>query len=252
MHDSDPTSGITDSQLLAYLEDSADPEIVEQIERSEEYKKRASRLANEQKSVLGQLFRLNCPDTVTLGEYYLGQLSKEESTIVSNHLTRCPYCTRELAIYNESLDDEASQESIVTKLKILVGRILPNDPPNNSLKFPPIATQPVRLAARGNENDSTQTRVYTTDGGIEIILSIFPASNNRKSLKGLLIGTPKERLEVHLWYQESRIGSFSVDPGVHTGESGSENFSFDNLEDGTYELIVQGSEILVHIQSFTV
>lgn len=56
------------------------------------------------------LYRQDCPDKMTLGDYDLGLLSSEEQAQIQRHLERCPYCRAELARFSQSL---ASDELLV-------------------------------------------------------------------------------------------------------------------------------------------
>ncbi|MCB0167530.1 MAG: hypothetical protein KDI79_25095 [Anaerolineae bacterium] len=56
--------------------------------------------------LLTALYRQDCPDTMVLGEYHLGELDKMQQADVAAHLTRCPHCQAELSLLVEFLGNE--------------------------------------------------------------------------------------------------------------------------------------------------
>lgn len=49
------------------------------------------------------LYRQDCPDTMTLGDYALGLLSAEEAGQTLQHLESCPHCRAEIARFADSV-----------------------------------------------------------------------------------------------------------------------------------------------------
>ncbi len=243
---------LPDSELFAYLENEAPSEIVEQIERSEYYKQRANELAVEEQLLQQAFFRQNCPDSMELGEYYLGKLNAIATKNLSQHLDRCPHCTRELAIFNVFLQEDKSKASIVEQIKIFIGRLISEI---ENMDFfgqnrMDLVTQG-GMALRG-KGSSSGPAIYQTDNDIQVILNVLPAKNNLKNLVGLVIGAPKENFRVDLWLEDTFVGSFSIEPNKESASDEGWNFTIAGVKEGAYELLIKGPNLLVHIQSFVV
>lgn len=56
--------------------------------------------------LLVALYREECPDTMKLGEFHLGLLSKTEQAQIRAHLDDCPHCQAELSRLNEFLEED--------------------------------------------------------------------------------------------------------------------------------------------------
>jgi hypothetical protein len=98
------------------------------------------------------------------------------------------------------------------------------------------------FATRGEE----PTTIYAADEGIQIALRSQEDTSHSgyKELIGLIAGVETERLRVHLWLAAQLLATATVDT---LG-----NFLFENLEPQTYELVIQGDDLLIHIQTFPV
>jgi hypothetical protein len=224
---------IQDSDLLAYLEGTADPIIRELVEHSDAYQKRIRELTNQQRVLKTQLYRRSCPSTDQLDEYFLGTISKQNKHEIDEHLQKCPYCTRELVQYEVFLDKSKLAPSWVDRIKIVVAQLLDNQQFNS---FQPA------LAVRGSE---VEPIIYEGEG-ILVALNIQDdvAHPGRKSVVGFIVGMEEELIQAHLWQGGQHHSIATV--------SDSGNFSIDSLLPGTYELIVKSPYFLVHIQTFTI
>jgi len=243
---------LPDSELFAYLENEAPSEIVQQIESSEYYKQRANELAVEQQLLQQTFFRQNCPDSMKLGEYCLGQLNDIEAKNINQHLDGCPHCTRELTIFNGFLGEGKSKVSILDQIKIFIGRLISGIENTDFLsKNSMQVNRRIAISLRG-EDESSVPLIYQTDNDIQVILNVLPTKNNLKNLVGLVIGAPKENFRVDLWLEDMFVGSFSIEPKKKSTSDEGWNFTITDLKEGTYELLIKGPNLLVHIQSFII
>ncbi len=86
---------LSEATLLAWIDGYALPEVNTHLEQCLYCRTQAERLVAWQKQLATQLYRVDCPPTLELGEYHLGLLGSERLLMVEDHLTRCLHCVRE-------------------------------------------------------------------------------------------------------------------------------------------------------------
>jgi hypothetical protein len=225
------TPTISDEEFWQYVENRDDPTITQRVEQSEAQHQRAKAVIK----LRNLLYRATCPTAHELGEYYVGQLPRKQTKAVQNHLNYCPYCSRELLMYNEFMGETEPQPVLLERMRVMIARlwqdVIGSDP----------SWQPT-FATRGEE----PTTIYAADEGIQIALRSQEDTSHPgyKLLVGLIAGVQSERLRVHLWLAEQLLATTAVDA---LG-----NFLFENLEPQTYELVIQGDALLIQIQTFPV
>lgn len=229
-------ANITDADLFAYLDGSADSNLVERIEQSDAHQQRALMLAQEQAYLRAHLYRHNCPDTLELGEYFLGYLSRSRAAEIKAHLHQCMYCTHELVSHRKFLEETEPQATLWDKIKIFVAQQAPPfDTPGN--------LQPA-FNMRGAED--SQPTIYTTEEGTQIALRVQEdiAQSGRKMLTGLATGPSISTMQVSIWMEGKHVRTVAID------QLG--NFVLAGLEPGDYELILKDADLIIHIQTFTI
>ena len=87
---------LTDEQLLAFIDGEASAELVTHLQQCTSCRKRANGLARQQNQLLAQLYRVECPSSLELGEYHIGLLAPERVAAIEQHLTHCLHCAREV------------------------------------------------------------------------------------------------------------------------------------------------------------
>ena len=103
---------VTDAELLAYIEGDVDDQIVMLIEQSEALSLRVQQLQREANWLTAHSFRRTCPDADDLGDFHLGLLSGARACTIKDHLTHCPFCSRELVQYKVFLGDPPEQPDL--------------------------------------------------------------------------------------------------------------------------------------------
>ena len=88
---------LTIEQLHAYVEGESGADVTAHIQRCPYCRSRARRLAGFQKQLVGRLYRADCPPSLELDLYELGQLPPQRRAELAAHIERCPYCSQELA-----------------------------------------------------------------------------------------------------------------------------------------------------------
>lgn len=229
----------TDEQLLAYLDGIADPDVAAQIEGSPADRKRAEGLARMQNHLTSRLFRIECPESETLGEYLLGFLARTQSRAVEAHLRECPHCAGELAQLRDFLgaavpeSGSRAQEKIRTLVAWLVSG-------------PGRGDQPSRLtpsfALRGQRES---VAIYETENSrISMEVREDRDQPGKKAVIGLVTGPANHSLEVKVRQGEVQIAASEVD------EFG--NFVISGLPSGTYDFEIIGSTEIIQIPGFEI
>lgn len=120
------SSKIEDRHLLAYLDGEADAETAARIESSPEHLARANELRRMQDRLRAKLLRLDCPESLELGEYQLGYLKRKQAKVIERHLAECPHCRRELEQLRAFLKEEKPQamQGLLDGVKVLIARLV--------------------------------------------------------------------------------------------------------------------------------
>ena len=237
---------LSDRELLAYIDGEADDQIVAHLEQCPSCRDRARHLARLQNSLTAQLYRITCPSPVELGEYHLGVLPLDQMAAVAKHLTECPHCTREVAQLKNYLveltppQEPSPLEQIKRQVSVLVARLV-----NDGSKAGPLAQPAPAPAYEGIRGRTEESYLYQADDA-QIVVEVQDDAEmpGRWIILGLIIGMEPAGLEAHLWQAEQRVAMVSVD------ELG--NFVISDLAPGSYELILSGPEVEIHIQELQI
>jgi hypothetical protein len=172
------------------------------------------------------LYRIDCPDAQTLGEYELDLLEPAERTRIAGHALDCEECTSELTLLRAFLATPTSvAEPLLGRARRIVATLFTPRP---------------GLAYGGLRGGSSEpaTRVYEA-GEVTIMLGADAGSG---SIQGLVVagGAPPEAHEVRLLPADgSALGTQLDDLG---------NFEFSNVSAGDYALEIDLPDGVVVIE----
>ena len=237
--------GPADTDLLAYLDGELDDQVAAHLEQCPHCRVRAQDLAHLQDQLTARLYRFDCPSPAELGEYHFGVLPPDQAATVAEHLAACPHCTGEVAQLESYLADLRPDlelgplEQARARVRILVARVVDAGTSVTVLGQP----APAFAGLRGDESEPF---IYEADG-VQVVIEIHqdPEQADRSSILGLIIGTEDpEDLEAHLWQAAQRVKRAQVD------ELG--NFAIPGLSPGSYELILSGPGMEIHVQSLEI
>lgn len=187
-------------------------------------------------TLAANLYRLDCPDSLTLGEYQLGELPAEDAGQILAHVRICPNCTRELNALQQFLVDvqPAAGGSLVERARIWIAQRLP--------RAGETAVGQPAFAVRG---DDAGPLMYEA-GEVQLTLEVRddPDGPGLKSILGLLFGAEPIELTALLW-QDGR-------PAAETAVNDLGNFVFHSLSPGVYDLILTGADLAIHVQDLTI
>lgn len=178
------------------------------------------------------LYRFDCPDAHTLGEYELDVLDAVQRTRVAAHVLECEECTEELRVLRTFL---ATPTPVTEPLRDRARRIVAT-----------LFTPRPGLAYSGLRGaDDPSTRVYEA-GEVTITLGPGPRAG---SVLGLVVAgdEPPEALRSRAVRLAQRAGS-AID--AQLDDLG--NFEFDSVAVGTYDLEIDLPQGVVVVEDFQV
>jgi hypothetical protein len=130
--------------------------------------------------------------------------------------------------------------SLAERIKVLVANIVRAGDRAEPLGAPAMA--PAFAGLRGQD---TGPRLYQAgEAQVAIEIQDDAARGDQKTLLALVTGMDTSELVAHLWLADRRVGQVPVD------ELG--NLVVPNLAPGSYELILSGPEVEVHIRDLDV
>ncbi len=238
---------LDDVQLLVYADGEADRRVAEHVAQCSYCRERAERLARLQRRLTATLYRVTCPPPEELGEYHLGLLPRGQMAAVTRHLDECPYCTQEVVQLKEYLSELAPAlelrplEWARERVKVLVARLVDRGQEPGRPGQPALA--PAYAGIRGEEEEPY---VYQA-GDFQVVVEVQADTEHpdRWMILGLLVGLEDAQgTQVHVWQADAPLTTVTID------ELG--NFAIPDLELGTYELILSGPEVEIHIQHLEV
>jgi len=236
---------LTEATLLAWIDGYAPPEVNSHLAQCPYCRTQAERLISWQKQLATQLYRIDCPPSLELGEYHLGLLGAEQMLAVAEHVTHCLHCAREIQTLQGYLNPKAPKQAPVA-------------PRAEQTPIPIwIATLVEALSGLGSGGRSTpafaqlrgeqaEQLVYNADD-FQITIEVQPdtVQPDRKVILGLVLGLAADQtLAVHLWQTNHKLATTTVD------DLG--NFVFSSLPTGAYELIFSNPAFEIHIQDLKV
>jgi hypothetical protein len=236
---------VSDGQLLAYLDESADAETTLHLARCAACRQRAQTLARTQRRLAEHIYRVACPISVVLGEYQLALLPAEQMKQLATHIADCPHCTRELQQLHTYLTDLAPALDVDPlavlgeHARVVVARLAHGLAGLTAASHP----MPALAGVRGE-----QMPQYTYEAGdVQVILDIQPDAvrSDQKGIIGLVLGLEgAPSLEAQLYRESQLIATTQVD------ELG--NFIFGALSSGVYELNLRNPTIEIQIGDLSI
>lgn len=223
----------TDAELLAFLDGEADPEISKELENSPELIERLEKLSLENKRNLASFYRLTCPDSMEIGEYYLGLLPLEKTSRIETHLKTCPHCAEEFANLKDLAQETRTKKRLFPK---------PASKPGFGSLAPGFE---VRGGPSEFQGDNDRVYVYEV-GEMRISLEILDDLDNldQKELLGLIESDDSFDSKVMMMLGETLLGEEAIDSAG--------NFIFSNLSPNRYTLILSTPDTEIIIQSLKV
>lgn len=186
-----------------------------------------------------RLYRVICPDPLSLGEYQLDLLSSNQNKQIKQHLKHCPHCRQEAINLKIFLPDPLLDHipGFSHRIKIWIAERVSSEPR-------PTMTGMPAFALRGEAEDAGP--LFYQAGDVQLTLEIQddPEHPGYKTILGLVLGTALPEMTAHLWQAGRPLATNPVD------ELG--NFIFNQLAAGQYELILAGADVEIHVQDLQI
>ncbi|MCZ7572842.1 MAG: hypothetical protein M5U01_30175 [Ardenticatenaceae bacterium] len=226
---------LTETALDAALDGEAPPRILNHLRGCPACQTRLAERAAEEAPVRARLFRAECPSSEHLGEWQMGLLEPDQAAAVTLHLAFCPWCQKDVDTIAEVLAQPlASDESPFAGLHRLIARLVQANliGPRNQLG----------LALRGHGGNS---RAYQADD-LQVTVASEPFPGGRLLLVGLLTRSGAalgsfRGTAVQLFQHQQLVAETTVDE--------LDNFTFDGLTPGQYDLALPLQNDVLLIQS---
>jgi hypothetical protein len=163
-----------------------------------------------QNYLTAQLYRLNCPTPLELGDYVLGLLPAGRSALVAEHLRDCSHCTGEVSQLTDYLGDlaPAPKANPLEQVKVLIARLVGEVQPGKL--FGGATFAPAYAALRGG----TPGPITLQADGILILLEVQPGAEGRVDILGQIDADEQDRwtgASIELRQAGSLLATVSVD-----------------------------------------
>lgn len=208
------------AQLVAFADGEPVPEVARHVEDCRQCAADARALADTSRALTHTLYRFDCPDALTLGEYALDLLDPERRRLAAAHTLECDLCTSELHSLRDYLaQDPPVRESVFARTRRLIASLIPG------------ASSGLAYGLRGTAE--TDTLLYALDGGQ---VSISAGPDEPGHVLGLLIVDDLDSASL-------QGGSVRLVSGAETiAETTIDdlgNFEFDGVPADVYELEIE-------------
>ncbi len=228
--------------LLIFIDDKADHHVAAHLEQCPHCREKAHRLTRLNDYLSAQLYRLTCPPPITLGEYHLGVLLRDQMASIARHLVECPHCSREIAQLRDYMAKPipTPEPTPLKSIKILVAQLVYGG--GGGVWAGSSGLSPGYAGLRGEEQGLYLYQANDVQIAVEV--QDDAGQQGHKALLGLVTGMDTHELSAHLWQIKQRVATTLVD------DLG--NFVIPNLAPGNYKLILSGPEEEVHVREMEI
>jgi|HigsolmetaAR202D_1030399.scaffolds.fasta_scaffold00019_44 anti-sigma factor RsiW len=94
---------LSENDLIAAIDDEAPPSVTTHLKHCPYCRARAQELAFVQQQLRAKLYRLFCPSSDQLIDYFQGLLPNESMHEIRKHLATCPHCSREIQLLEQTI-----------------------------------------------------------------------------------------------------------------------------------------------------
>ncbi len=122
------------------------------------------------------LFRVDCPDTMLLGDFHRGLLDDDnEAEEIRNHLLKCHHCVEEIGRLDVMLAEvPEKQPSFVWQRLDELGQLV-----IRFLRPSPVAPQLVAVKGASTDLLREATLLPEETGGVDVAVSVFPTTETK-------------------------------------------------------------------------
>jgi hypothetical protein len=167
---------LEDIEIAKYVDGEADEAVIAHIKECPFCRERASRWTLLQNRLKKQLYRVDCPSPMELGDYHLRLLAAPQMLLVAQHVQGCPLCRREVADLDEFLKDPLPEIGLLRRAKVLFARLTGGPAAAGEQASAGSALPELRGSAKG-------PLTFGADG-ILIILQVEPGNEGKAKILG--------------------------------------------------------------------
>jgi hypothetical protein len=168
---------LTDDQLSAALDNSAEPSVMQHLAGCPSCAHRLAAARRIEHTLAGRLRRWDCPAPQQLGDYHLGLLDHSLAHMITLHLEQCVRCQAEI----EELRAFLMPNGL---LQVQLPRPPARPPrPSLGLLIASLLPRPPALALRGAASDGP---IIAEADGVTVVIDLQPAADGRLLLIGQL------------------------------------------------------------------
>jgi hypothetical protein len=174
---------LTEDELSMLLDDQADNSLKQHIEKCSACAQRLKIARQMELYMKGNLFRFDCPDPQTLGDYHHHLLNASAHKTIEDHLQLCASCRSDLQVLINFLEEDSS--------------VTVNAPPEKLIRPPATYFQvtaevmPLRKVRGQNKR-----QLRATVNGVQLLFDL-QHSPKGITVEGMLIALNKD--EMSLW-----------------------------------------------------
>lgn len=241
----------TTNELMAYMDDLAEPRVVRHIKRCSRCQRKVQELKRAQKRFRAKLFGHSCPSAMELGEYHLGTLSARQGKRIRTHLRRCRTCSQQLNELQDFVDDPSLHSLSPSDSP---PRILYPHPSIAAAKYGYATTSGYRVRGSGNRptnhkrgQGENETFTYNlNDSEINIQIQNSDSKLGHKTIWGLMVGPEMDTIHsAQLKPLNPSLPSMTQD--VEAGL-----FTIEHVPPGEYELLLIANDSTVLLRDLNV
>ena len=238
-----------------FLDGEAGPSVTTHLDACAHCRARAQQLAHAQMQTTAHLYRATCPTSADLREYHFGFLPEAQATAITQHMTICPHCTRELVTLSDYLDGDPllsgsllsdplpevldSVPTVLARVRVVVAELVQGGSGGLNPAF-------ARVRSPASLQSSGEVMYVYMAGDVQIALRIRDDAQQpgQKAIMGLVTGLDAEGMQVHLWQDEQLVVTHGLDMAG--------NFLISHLVPGQYMLILSGLERKIQVRELEI
>jgi hypothetical protein len=237
-----------DSDLIAYLEGTATPDVVSRIENDPDALAEATLLRGFETALTAVLYRQHCPALDDLLQWQAGILAATAAQRVEQHVDTCPHCRTELAQLAAATPAEAPRAVRSSQPAPPAWRTRLAQTGRDILAvLRPMPLQPA-AALRGT---AAREMLYHA-GDYQVVLKIAPplAAENVRQLEGQITGHDNPAVVPH----GARVALIGDEGAAICDDTVDEfgYFALDNVESGEYTLRIETPPDTILIEGFAI
>jgi len=216
---------LDDTQIISYVEGEADDAVLAHMRECAYCSERANHWTLLQNDLRKQLYRINCPTPMEIGDYHLGLLPAPQALIVAQHVRECPLCRREVAELENFLEELAPEVSLLRAARVLIARLINGNGGESAPTFAALrgeAKGPITLEADGIV--ILLDIQPTNEGSVNILGQV--AADNQGQWTGALVELRQEN-ELQSSIEVDDLGAFQAE-GIRPGSKELRIYSKDN------------------------